>query len=658
MNRTELTELLVSYRSEMSYARLDALISVTEPALGEMLVLNGDDDCFGLLNEVAAALGLINWRGAFKNPSSDEPQTLEPLAAPAHRLLLRLATEHMPRATPEKGISLATRALDIAVAFDLKDETRRGYNVCSALYLLSGAAADAMEHGLMAAGCAMEMAYPAAVVNALANVNGALVSIGLHEEALEIAGRTFDRYGSDTDCASDLALLLGNAAKAALALKRFDLAKCHASRTVELLEIHSTTDGGYRLLAESILLRCAIADGDAGSVTQSMNEIERLAAAYPSPRNELNRQFAEAFYVGYAENARLAMIGLLASVATDAKNFTAIYADALQQLCHLCSESGDQRSALLYAGKLVTTLGHARLGKVRERLIELGQTPKTVTPAKNSTQDIIDRIVSQALETQQTQRTRIATLGNRELTRSLEELAATAELCDDPSRRAIYRVGKLSKLLALELGHTEAEATALEHAARLHDIGKLGIPSAILARPNTRLNESEYLVMWRHAAMGAQILGQCHESIFALAAEIAHAHHEAWDGTGYPRNLQGEEIHEAARIVCLAENYDSMTHNRSYRHALTHPEAVEFISQNAGIQFDPEMTPVFIRVVERLRLLHGNKLDDWLAEDALANQSRHHHRDGEQETMLSRLTDLVPNSVFARLRGTLLDAEK
>ncbi|NJN36113.1 MAG: HD domain-containing protein, partial [Nitrospiraceae bacterium] len=149
----------------------------------------------------------------------------------------------------------------------------------------------------------------------------------------------------------------------------------------------------------------------------------------------------------------------------------------------------------------------------------------------------------------------------------------------DLSRRQIVQIAVAGTWILRD------RATALEHAARLHDIGKLGIPSAILAKPGERLNESEYLVMWRHAAMGAQILGQCQEPIFELASEIAHAHHEAWDGTGYPRNLQGEEIGEAARIVCLAENYDSMTNARSYRHPLTHSEAVAFISKNAGTQF-------------------------------------------------------------------------
>lgn len=647
MNRTQLSELLVSFREEMSYGRLAALILSLEPALDQMLLVKGDEDCFALLNEVAVAIASAKWRPPLQGSDPAPPPVLDNLAASAHRILLRIATEHMPRAAPEKSIFFATRGLDIAIAYCLPEETRRGYNVCSALYMLSGAAGDAIEHGLMAAGCALDMGYHAAVVNSLANVNGALVSIGLHEEALAIAGRSSMAYGHLPDCAPHLALLLGNAAKAALALKRFDIARRYATQTLELLPGQSASDSCYRLLAESILMRCAIAGGDKAQVKSQMNKIERLASKSPSPRNELNRQFADALYVGYAENARLAMIGMLAAVASEAKGFTAIYAEALQQLCHLCSESGDQRSAMLYAGKLVTTLGQARLGKVREQLAELGQIPKTVTPAKNSTQAIIDRIVSQALETRPC-RARVESLGNPELTKSLEQLAATAELCDDPSRRAIYRVGKLAKLLALEMGYTEAQSMALEHAARLHDIGKLGVPSVILAKPGERLNESEYLVLWRHAAMGAQILAQCHEPVFELAAEIAHAHHEAWDGSGYPRNLQSEEIHEAARMVCLAENYDSMTHARAYRHAMTHPEVVAFLSDNAGVQFDPIMTPIFIRMIERLRALHGDRMNEWLA---LTAPTPPHHL--AQDNMLSRLNELVPESVFSKLRGGL-----
>ncbi len=658
MNRTELTELLVSYRSEMSYARLSTLISEPELAIGELLAdTDGVDslDSFNLLCEIGAEISLVNWRAPFKE--GRKRRALDSLALPAHRLLLRIATEHISRAIPEKGLRFSERALDIAVAFNLKEQSRRGYNVCSALYNLTGAAADAVEYGLMAAALAKELDFNVGVVGALTNVNLSLILFGLHEEAIEIAERTCRAYSHDPDCKRHISLIVGNAGHAALALKRYREAADYAKRAIELHgDINDAIGANDRIIDHFTWLKCAIALNESATANDRMTAIERIARDYPSPIAELHREFAEALYVGYSKKALMATAFKLGHLRSKTANYTTFYVDLLGHLMRLASDTEDHGSALLFAGELVDAIASTRLSKVRERLIELGQTPKTITPARNSTQEIIDRIVSQVLETGQSQRTRVTALGNRELTRSLEELAATAELCDDPSRRAMYRVGKLSRLLAIELGYTEAEAIALEHAARLHDIGKLGIPSAILAKPNERLNESEYLVLWRHAAMGAQILGQCNEPIFELAAEIAHAHHEAWDGTGYPRNLEGEEIHEAARIVCLAENYDSMTHPRSYRHALTHPQAVDFISRNAGKQFDPEMTPVLIRLVERLRVVHGIKMDEWLADDAPAVQSR--YRDQEHETMLARLNDLVPNSVFAKLRGSLLGADK
>jgi putative two-component system response regulator len=647
MNRAILPELLVSYRREMSYARLRALLTEVDSAIEELLATkNGEDSC-DLLNEIATTIGCLNWRHSLKCKDQQREYSLESLAPVAHRLLLRAATEHIPRATPEKGIGHAERSLDIALAFSLKEETRRGYNVCSALYALTGAAADAVEYGLMAAAYAKQLSYDAAVVNSLANVSGALVLMGLHEDALEIADRVFGAFANNGDCTTDLALVDTNAARAAFVLKRYGVAASYARRAIAGIELTNAYDASNRLLCEFTLMQCAIAEADMLEAKHRMNEVEHVAAAFPSERNELNRQFAEALHTGYVENARLAMVSMLGALANEAKDFTPIYTEVLQYLSNLCSEAGDQRSALLYAGKLVTAIGQTRLNKVRERLAELGQTPKTTTTVTTSAQELIDKILSQAFEEKQTH-ARVETLGNRELSQSLEQLAATAELCDDPSRRAIYRVGKLSGLLARELGYSEAEAHALEHAARLHDIGKLGIPSAILAKPGERLNESEYQVVWRHARMGAQILAQCHEPIFELAAEIAHSHHEAWDGTGYPRNLRGEEIHEAARIVCLVENYDSMTHPRSYRHAMTHPEAVEFIRNNAATQFDPAMTTVFIQLLERLRAIHGSRLNDRLADAAPAPSERIAHG-----SLFSDLGDLVPRSVFAKLRGDL-----
>jgi putative two-component system response regulator len=645
MNAGELSKLLVSYRDDSSYEHLSRLVAEVDSTLRIVIASNSEDD-FERLVEAARDIGDVNWRQPLND--GENASVLALLAPTAYRVLLSMATAYIPRASPEKGIRFAERALDIAMAYELKEETRRGFNVCSALYVLTGAAADAVEYGLMAASLAKQLGYAAAAVNSLTNVNAALVLMGLHDEAVKIADRVFTAFADHEDCVMDVALVNTNAAKAALALKRYDIAAQYAQRAIAGLDVDSAHDASYRLLNEFTWMQCAIAKDEVATVNARMSEIDRIAEQHPSSRNDLNRRFAAALHLGFTQKAPLATIGQLGYLTAAASKFVPIYTDVLQHLATLCSEAGDHRSALYYTGELVDTVGHARLGKLRDLLAELGQRPHAIVPQKDSAQSVIDRIVAKVIEHVPAP-VRVEKLADSALTKVLERLAATAELCDEPSRRAIYRVGKLAGLLARELGYTDAQAVALEHAARLHDIGKLGIPSVILAKPSARLNESEYLVMWRHTTMGAQVLRQCDEPILHLAAEIAHAHHEAWDGTGYPRNLEGEEIHEAARMVCLAENYDSMTHSRSYRHRMTHPEVVAFISKNSGGQFDPAMTPVFIRLVERLRALHGERMNDVLAEAAPMLNERL-----AEDSMLRRLDDLVPSSVFEKLRGRLL----
>lgn len=622
---------------------MHSLVEAAALAL-QSATIASDLSAFHDINDAALTIAAVEWRVH----DADARGLVASLALQTHRVLLGVATLHIPRATPEKGVRFAERALDIAVAFGFTEEKRRGFNVCSALYVLTGAAADAVEYGLMAASIAKELDYHAAVVNSLANVNAALLMMGLHEDAVEIADRVDKAYANCNDCTQDLALVLTNAAKAALVLKRYAVAERYARRALDGLRADDEHDAGYRLLNEFTRLQCAMTTEDADAVSQRMGEIHRIAERFPTQRNDLNRRFAAALYVGHTQKAHLATIGQLGYLTAAAAEFTPIYSDVLLTLANLCSHANDHRSALFYAGELVDTVGNERLGRVRNLIAEIGQFTKPVLPQKNSAQALIDRIVAQTVATQKSPM-RIEVIADNKLMSALERMAATAELCDDPSRRAIYRVGKLSALLARELGYNNAQADALERAARLHDIGKLGIPSAILAKPLERLTESEYLAMWRHATMGAQILQQCDEPLFDLAADIAHAHHESWDGTGYPRNLQGEEIHEAARIVCLAENYDSMTHARSYRHRMTHPQAVAYLSNNAGSQFDPAMTPVFIRLLERLRMQHGERMNEMLETDAPAN--REHLADA---TLLQHLDKLVPHTVFSSVRGNRL----
>jgi putative two-component system response regulator len=127
----------------------------------------------------------------------------------------------------------------------------------------------------------------------------------------------------------------------------------------------------------------------------------------------------------------------------------------------------------------------------------------------------------------------------------------------------------------------------------MHDIGKIGIPDAILLKPG-KLDADEWNIMRSHAEIGARIIGEDKSSLLQMAATIALSHHERWDGTGYPQGLQGEAIPLAARIVAIADVFDALTSKRPYKHAWTVDEAFALIASEAGKHFDPALAACFL----------------------------------------------------------------
>lgn len=156
------------------------------------------------------------------------------------------------------------------------------------------------------------------------------------------------------------------------------------------------------------------------------------------------------------------------------------------------------------------------------------------------------------------------------------------------------RVSAICEDIAVMMGFDEDDVNQIRLAGLMHDIGKIGIDEKILNKPQ-KLSNDEWNEMRRHSEIGYRILSSVNE--FSEIAGFVLEHHEQWDGSGYPRNLKGEEISIQARIIAIADAYDAMTSVRPYRIALSRVEALTEINRQLGKQFDPEITEVFIKKI-------------------------------------------------------------
>ena len=179
---------------------------------------------------------------------------------------------------------------------------------------------------------------------------------------------------------------------------------------------------------------------------------------------------------------------------------------------------------------------------------------------------------------------------------AIEMLAEIAEFKDKTTGQHIQRIEAYTRLVAIELGVSEAEAVLYGKASRLHDVGKIGIPDEVLRKPG-KLTADEFEIMKGHVTIGASILS--HDPALAMAREVANFHHERWDGTGYPTGRPSQEVSLLTRIVSVVDVFDALVSRRPYKNPWSLEEAAANIEQAAGTQFDPTVVAAFLKLLRR-----------------------------------------------------------
>jgi len=510
---------------------------------------------------------------------------------------------------PLKGLMPSQRAVELIRKLGSRAQLRKSLTIRGVLLMDTGNLPGSIEVYAEALEVALELRDATAEATVCNNLGGALIYAAQYEDAIACLERVVALTASNEQLRS---AALGNIALACLHLEDYSRGLRAAKAAVEMQEAPLTSMARLsRVLAETHYTRLLL-EVDAPEAARQRCEIAKQIA------HESGLERAE-LYAGMAEglcevHSGTIDVGLsrLSKLLERARVLKGSLRDVLIAMVKANELAGRTDVALVYLRELMmhtkevqkeNALLHHRLHLEQlERNPQPVSTPDAVMARREV--KLRDRLVEQVAH-QELMKSRIE---------MLERLAVTAELRDDTTGEHSYRVGKLASIMAQEFGCDENTVFMVDLAARLHDIGKIGIPDGILLK-NGRLNEAEMKLMQTHAMIGSEILAQSNVPHMKMAEEIARFHHEHWNGGGYPFGIGETAIPLAARITALADVFDALTHKRPYKEAWSVDSALETIASLKGRQFDPELTDLFLALVPRLQREVGD-LDAYLGQAA------------------------------------------
>jgi len=183
---------------------------------------------------------------------------------------------------------------------------------------------------------------------------------------------------------------------------------------------------------------------------------------------------------------------------------------------------------------------------------------------------------------------------------TIYRLAIAAEYRDMATGSHLMRISDYSTLLGRKLGLSEKDVELLRFASPMHDIGKIGIPDAVLLKPG-KLTAEEYNIMKEHTNIGARIFRGSNSPLLRAAATVALSHHEHYDGSGYPKGLKGDKIPLFGRVVCLADVFDALISERCYKKAFRFEHTLKILKGEAGKLLDPRLVHIFLKSIPEVK---------------------------------------------------------